>query len=170
MTNEKFTFFSKGSPFSNFFTAYFKDKDGVEYSCTEQFYMAKKALFFKDEETYKLIMEERRPHKQKRLGRKVKDFSEDAWYGDGNPAKKFMFEGNYYKYSQNNYLLEYLFKTKDTFLVEASYWDDRWGIGMEECPAANNRVNWKGKNWLGEVLTEVREILLKEEESKNYLF
>lgn len=169
-TSEKFTFFY-GGPFSNFYPVYFMDSDGVTYSCTEQYYMAKKALFFKDSFNYEKIMAETNPKQQKFFGRKVANFDKAKWYGLGtaeNPAKKIMFDGNYLKYSQNEALKKILLKTEGTTLVEASPFDTVWGIGMD----ANNyfskyRRYWKGKNWLGEVLTQVRDKLIAE---KNFLF
>lgn len=60
------------------------------------------------------------------------------------------------KFSQNPHLLEKLFATKGTTLVEASPRDCLWGIGLEaKNPKAQDRRNWRGKNLLGNILTEV---------------
>lgn len=165
----KFAFFWGGG-FSNFHPADFIDGQGVKYNCTEQYYMSKKALFFEDSESHYKIMSESNPKKQKKLGRAVLGFSESAWYGEGNPAKKYMFEGNYLKYSQNDHLKKSLLTTVGRELVEASPYDSRWGVGMSvEDLNINNKSLWKGTNWLGEVLTEVREKLIFEE-NRNFLF
>jgi len=64
------------------------------------------------------------------------------------------------KFSQNPWLLDELKSTGDTTLVEASPFDCIWGIGLRASdPAAQNRENWRGLNWLGEVLTSVRGFL-----------
>ena len=48
----------------------------------------------------------------------------------------------------------------DTTLVEASPEDRLWGIGLRKTDRrAMRRETWRGKNWLGEILTEVREEL-----------
>ena len=48
--------------------------------------------------------------------------------------------------------------TGDTEIVEASPFDKIWGIGMDENhPEAETPEKWKGTNWLGEVLTSLRE-------------
>jgi len=52
-----------------------------------------------------------------------------------------------------------LLRTEGT-LVEASPYDVIWGIGLKSTdPDAQSRATWKGLNWLGEVLTKVRDTL-----------
>ena len=48
-------------------------------------------------------------------------------------------------------------------MVEAAPRDTIWGIGLgAKNPKARNRQEWRGKNWLGEILTQVREELMAE--------
>jgi len=170
---ERYRFFW-GGEFSNFHTSYFTDAEGATYSCTEQYYMAKKALFFEDQYHYEKIMNEKCPRTQKKYGRKVVNFDEKKWYGefaDENPAKKYMYEGNYLKYTQNKKLKNMLINTAiNGDLVEASPYDKLWGMGMraDEFGATCKRF-WRGKNWLGEILTKIRDEIIEEEE-KNFLF
>jgi ribA/ribD-fused uncharacterized protein len=67
----------------------------------------------------------------------------------------------YFKFSQNPELLKQLLSTKGTILVEASPTDTLWGVGMNYY---DDRIldpaNWRGKNWLGEVLTALRDCYL----------
>lgn len=52
--------------------------------------------------------------------------------------------------------------------MEASPSDKIWGIGLSQNdPRASDRSKWRGTNWLGEILTEVREELLKSESQKD---
>ena len=47
-------------------------------------------------------------------------------------------------------------------LVEASPIDRIWGISLSQDDSkAGDGSKWRGTNWLGEILTEVREKILK---------
>ena len=157
---EKFTYFwSNKSPFSNWHKAEFTEH-GIQYSCSEQYMMHHKALLFNDHDIAEQILKTSNPGKQKALGRKVKGFDEKKWEEN---CKQVVYQGNYLKFTQNEPLLKRLLKTKGTTLVEASPVDNIWGIGLaEDDPRAKSRETWQGKNWLGEVLTELRDHLIKE--------
>ncbi|MCA9173540.1 MAG: NADAR family protein [Planctomycetales bacterium] len=164
---EEFTFFWDG-PFSQWEPCYFEIED-VEYNCAEQFMMAEKARLFGDEHTLEMIMETDVPGTQKALGRQVAGFSKAAWEDDddtenGRPyCWNIVWRGNMAKFSQNSYLLDLLLATDGTTLVEASPEDHIWGIGLAEGhPGCYSRDTWQGLNWLGEVLTNVREHLKHE--------
>ena len=65
------------------------------------------------------------------------------------------------KFSQNKELLEFLIKTKQRILVEASSVDKIWGIGLGVNEnQIDNPLIWKGKNLLGFALMEVRDELI----------
>lgn len=50
--------------------------------------------------------------------------------------------------------------------MEAAPRDRTWGIGMgAKNPKATDRTQWRGKNWLGQALTDVR-TELEEEDSR----
>lgn len=154
--NEKFTFFWRG-PFSQWFNSPFIVY-GSLYNCAEQFMMASKARFFNDQKTLEKIMNEDSPKIQKALGREVKNFVQFEWDA---VARSLVYRGNIAKFSQNPKLCEKLVGTKGTTLVEASPVDRIWGIGLsEDSPDALDRKNWRGKNWLGETLTKVREDIM----------
>lgn len=71
--------------------------------------------------------------------------------------------GNRAKFLDNPDLLEKLFGTEGTTIVEASPDDHIWGNGLAETdPDALDRQKWKGSNWLGEVLTKLRDDLISE--------
>lgn len=119
-----------------------------------------KALLFDDQEIAEKVLKSSNPGSQKALGRKVKNFDQKVWTEN---ARKIVYKANEAKFKQNEHLLKKLLKTKDTTLVEASPVDPIWGIGLaEDNPHAHNRHTWRGKNWLGQVLTKLREDILAE--------
>jgi ribA/ribD-fused uncharacterized protein len=157
---EKFTFFWGERPFSQWSPSEFT-VDGRKYNTAEQYMMDQKAAFFGDEEIRKDIMEAIHPADQKRLGRQVKGFDTERWQ---LVCKDFVYKGNYEKFKQNADMKEALFATAGTILVEASPKDKIWGIGLKkEDPRCQDRSTWQGTNWLGEVLTKVRDDLMAEE-------
>jgi ribA/ribD-fused uncharacterized protein len=158
---EKFTFFWRSqSPFSQWHPARFLI-DGVEFNCAEQYMMYGKAKLFADEEMALKIQKSKTPIQQKTLGRKVRHFDEKIWESN---CKRIVYDGNYAKFAQNEELKRILIGTKGTTLVEASPMDRIWGVGLaEEDPRIKDKKSWRGKNWLGEILTQVRENLLNDE-------
>ncbi len=170
---EVFTLFWDG-PFSQWYPCYF-EIDDVEYNCAEQFMMAEKARLFQDWDTLEMIMDSESPATQKALGRAVDGFEEARWQSDDTHNDQpvcwnIVWRGNVAKFSQNDYLYEILCETSGTTLVEASPVDTIWGIGLgQEDPRCHHREAWRGMNWLGEVLTEVREYLKKHPELREHL-
>ena len=69
------------------------------------------------------------------------------------------------QFSQNPELCAALLATQGTTLVEASPRDCVWGIGLGARNwKAQQRQHWRGTNWLGEILTLVREELAAKKE------
>lgn len=131
--------------------------DGVPYLNAEQWMMAKKALLFNDEEVLKQILSAGSPAEAKALGREVRNFDSNIWNA---VAYSIVVEGNKYKFSQHEKLKEFLLSTKNKILVEASPADTIWGIGLpQDNSKAYNPFDWRGLNWLGFALMEVRDLL-----------
>ncbi len=138
------------------------EADGVEYCCAEQFMMAEKARMFGDKEMLFRIMETTIPKEMKGYGRAVSGFEKEVWDA---ACYEIVKRGNEAKFSQNPELWEFLRKTKNRILVEASPRDRIWGIGMgRDDPDAQCPLKWRGTNLLGFALTEVRDALLEKEE------
>ena len=153
--SEKFTFFY-GGPASQWAASTFAI-DGVKYNCAEQYMMAQKAILFDDAAALQIIMNTDNPKIQKAAGRTVKGFDKILWEQN---AKLFVYRANLAKFTQNGEFLEWLLATDGTTLVEASPWDKIWGIGLDASdPKAKDRLTWEGTNWLGEIITQVREDL-----------
>lgn len=137
----------------------------IQFNCSEQYMMFYKALTFHDYEIAEKILTAEEPHEQKTLGRQVKKFNVDEW---SNVAKMIVYEGCYLKFTQNQDLKDELLKTKGALLVEASPTDTIWGIGRGGYEKGIDDVKtWKGSNWLGEVLTVLRDNL-EEDNHCNY--
>jgi len=61
------------------------------------------------------------------------------------------------KFSQNANLLKEMEETGEKEFVECAPRDRRWGIGLGIAnPKCSNKSKWRGKNWLGECLSEAR--------------
>lgn len=128
--------------------------NGIEYNCAEQWMMAEKARLFKDNDTLMSIMTTSNPSTQKSLGKQVKGFDKEKWE---TVAREVVYLGNLAKFTQNHDLLELLYDTDEEELVEASPTDCIWGIGLaEHDPAALDKSQWRGTNWLGECIMRVR--------------
>lgn len=144
-------FFNKG-PLSQWFPALF-EVNGITYNCAEQYMMAMKAELFGDKATQEKIMITSDPRHQKLLGREVANFDPTKWNA---VAKDVVYRGNLAKFSTNK-LKNVLLSTGEMELVEANPGDKVWAIGLSiDDPAREDKANWQGTNWLGEVLMQVR--------------
>lgn len=132
--------------------------EGITYPTAEHFMMAEKARLFGDEEIYKKILSAPGPDVAKKLGRLVRNFDGKIW---SEKCVEIVIRGNEAKFGQNQPLQAFLTGTGDSVLVEASPYDQIWGIGMDENhPEAKVPKNWKGQNLLGFALMAVRSRLL----------
>lgn len=147
------------SCFSQWFESPF-EVDGVTYSTAEHFMMAEKARLFADMDTLRRILVATTPAEVKGLGREIKGFNDELWL-----ERRFgiVIAANLNKFSQNRELLEFLLRTGDQVIVEASPVDSIWGIGLAaDDPRARNPKMWEGQNLLGFALMHVRDQLRTE--------
>ena len=130
-------------------------RNGIVYCCAEQFMMAEKARFFKDDDALVKIMSSDSPATHKRVGRQVKNYNDDEWR---SVSRYVVFIGNMAKFLQNTDLKEKLLATGNKTIVEASPYDALWGVALGPW---NDEIldeqNWQGQNWLGKELRSVRE-------------
>lgn len=142
------------------FTAEVETETGLQslrFECCEQYMMYGKAALFKDWGIAAKIMETSDPSRHKSLGRQVKGFVDFVWQ---QHCREIVRQGNLHKFSQNDNLRRKLLATGDRTLVEASPKDTIWGIGLaSNDPRALNPSQWRGTNWLGEALMQVRKEL-----------
>jgi len=131
--------------------------NGHKYYYAEQYMMAEKARLFKDKEGLQQIMKSKDPKEIKDFGKKVRNFNQVLW----DKAKyAIVLNGNYFKFSRNKEMRDFLLETGNKILVEASPLDTIWGIGLSESDEkAYNPYLWRGQNLLGFALMEVRDDL-----------
>lgn len=150
---------------SNFQPAKFTVKvDGkvCNFHNSEQYFMYIKAITFHDDKIAEQILREGiDPKKAKKLGRKVSNYDNDVW---DKLRYRVMLKANMLKYTQNEQLKKNLLDPKfdGKHFVEASPFDNIWGIMCDERDAKDDQSNWNGLNLLGQVLDEVREKLSNE--------
>ena len=153
------------SSLSQWYIKDFKENDLV-FNCMEKYMMYNKALLFDDKDIANKILNTNQPKAIKELGRKVKNFNDELW---DKMKYKIVFTGNYYKFSQNADLRNFLLSTKNKVLVEASPYDKVWGIKMKyDDENIENPFCWKGENLLGFALMQVRDEIKRV--YKNYDF
>ena len=128
-----------------------------KFTSTEQGFMFLKALYFKDYDTAKEILNTDDPDKCRRLGRQVKNYDDSEW---SRIRYILFYDLNLQKYTQDGSLKAKLM-SKDfdgKKFVEASPIDLIWGIGMgERDKGVENENKWKGLNYLGRILTTIRD-------------
>ncbi|KAK0355347.1 hypothetical protein LTR91_013226 [Friedmanniomyces endolithicus] len=144
--------------------------DGVSFNCAEQYMMYRKALLFKDTATAAEILKTTSPRKQKGLGRQIQGYDQAKWE---EARIAIVQRGNLLKFSQCTNvasmkmddvgepvpLKSLLLATGVHDLVEASPFDEIWGIGFKaEVALSVSRAQW-GQNLLGKALMYVREEL-----------
>lgn len=155
-----FVFFWGAAPPQGVFSNWYKhsfEHEGKRFNCSEQYMMYAKAVVFDDESTAAKIMKEKDPREQKALGRQVKNFDAGKWMA---VCQDIMVPALVSKFEQDPYALEVMLSTEDAIIVEASPFDNIWGIGLSaDNPNAQIPGRWKGKNYLGNVLMRARDEL-----------
>jgi ribA/ribD-fused uncharacterized protein len=147
-------FFGRYTPFSNFYRCDIT-VEGHKYNCVEQYLQHKKAANMGDDIIAQKVLTLADPATQKYEGKKAKGQTQ-LWT---SVAKVTVHKAVFAKFQQHPKLLEYLMATNNKILAEASK-DTDWGIGSTlNDPHSLNTGSWQGKNWLGEILVQVRQEL-----------
>lgn len=154
ITNNFVLFFSKNDMMSNFYSKQFKHQKHI-FSNSEQAFMWRKAIFFKDYEiAYQILTNAKQPNYAKSLGRKVKNFNDATW---DKVRYDIMKEVVRDKLNQFDDLKEFIKNNKDKTFVEASPFDAIWGVKLSENDEKIlDPSNWKGQNLLGEVYNDLK--------------
>jgi ribA/ribD-fused uncharacterized protein len=142
--------------FSQWFESSFT-VDNITYKTAEHWMMAHKALLFGDRNIFDKIIKCDKPGEAKELGRQVLGYDDQTWN-----EKKFEIVklGNIHKFNQQTKFADYLLKTENRVLVEASPVDTIWGIGLsQDSNDIENIYAWRGQNLLGFALMATRDFL-----------
>ena len=144
-------FFTSASPLSNFYECDFVH-DGLPYKTLEHFLQREKAIFAEKPTEAEKIRNAASPAIAKRLGDSIV-VKEEEWLAH---AKDALRRAAKQKFTQDQYLKQYLLETEDTILAEASK-NNIWGVGLTLSDKnLGNTKDWTGKNLLGNILMDVR--------------
>jgi ribA/ribD-fused uncharacterized protein len=131
---------------------------GEIFATAEHYVMVSKARLFGDEAIAAHIVKSTAPEEAIELGREVRGFDHTTWldfrYG-------IVVDANLAKFTHRPELGVYLTQhTGRKILVDADPNDALWGIGLSANDIrARKPSEWRGMNWLGFALMEVREAL-----------
>lgn len=166
LSESYYYFWETKHPFSQWHKCKF-EIDNKIFTSAEQYMMYEKAMLFSDFESAEKILNTNNVREQKQLGRLVKNFDNELWKLN---APNIVYNGNKEKFRQNNGFLNLLLSTKGQTIVEASPDDNIWGIGLTKDQEESKSIfTWKGTNWLGIVLTELREEFIGNKFENGYL-
>lgn len=122
------------------------------------------SVFFNDSVTARDIMDNFRPNKLEELGRKIRNYDLHSW---SRYCRSYLRQGNFAKFSQNPNIRQQLIdNVRNGELVYAVVDDCLLGVGLkDEDGRLYQKKSWKGKNLLGRALMEVRDMLMKNEQT-----
>uniref|UniRef100_A0A914M4E8 NADAR domain-containing protein n=1 Tax=Meloidogyne incognita TaxID=6306 RepID=A0A914M4E8_MELIC len=177
-------FLGPTDPFSNFFYSKFHF-EGEEFSCVEMAFVVKRLRLLELHSMAAEAMSFVHMNTPNQSNNKWGDGHprELKWYGAEGLTKATPYNRSKVttkmekdlieaivkqKFRQNEYLEKLLKATNGLYIVEASP-DKRWGVGfkkheqnqLKDYTPKNKKY---GQNWMGEILTKLREKLIKEEQ------
>lgn len=150
-----YPFFTKKYIFSNHRQCVFT-LDNIEWCCSEQYYMYWKAKSFPGNENAEWqIVNSRDPKEMKQIGSRLKNFDPELW---DEKCREIMMRGCRAKFEENQEFRAELFRTAGMVLAETNPTDFRWGVAVRtDDPNCRDYIKWRGSNWLGFILTQIRE-------------
>ncbi|MBF4999201.1 NADAR family protein [Nocardia sp. BSTN01] len=127
----------------------------LTFRTAEHYMMWRKATLFGDTATAEQVVAAEHPREAKTLGRRVAGIDEKVWEAE---RYAIVVAASTAKFGQHEHLREFLVRTSDRVLVEASPVDRIWGIGLAaDDPRAEDPARWQGLNLLGFALMDARD-------------
>lgn len=157
--DDKQGFWGEQSPCSNFHSSDF-EVDDVTFHWNEQYYHYEKAVFLEDEAAKASLLQCTSPQACLKVGKELnKKLDLPKWRAEH--GLDVMYKGCLEKFRQNPNLKRFLLSTEDRTLIEASPYDDFWGVKLHLRDTENlkDESKWKGLNHLGKILVKVRDTL-----------
>lgn len=109
-------------------------------------------------ESYDGIYKGKSPREAKALGRMIKEYDDKAWNAERDNIMLIALSAKFDSFPQFRRFLE---EHKDKTFVEASPYDNIWGIKLpENHPDALNPSKWRGENRLGKCINKLIELKL----------
>lgn len=134
-----------------------KSSRKLRFDNGEKYMMMGKASVFGDTEILQKMQEISDPRALKDWGQRVRQFDQGIWDAVNMIIVTL---GNFYKFSQDDELYDFMKSTGSRCFVEGSRKDKIWGVGLYwNDPLIENADNWKGQNKLGQCLNIVRDML-----------
>ncbi|MCY9865011.1 NADAR family protein [Vibrio coralliirubri] len=152
ITDKYVFFFTAQDIFSQWHPSPFTVR-GYAFKTAEHYMMFYKAKYFGDHQKAQEALEAPTPKQAKAIGKLVTPFIKSVWDTQALVAVK---QASLAKFRQNKTLRAELLRHAGKTFVEASSTDCLWGVGLaENDPRILDPKNWRGKNQLGVILTEV---------------
>ena len=149
-------FFTDRTVFSNHHGCQI-EYQGTMFSSSEQLHMTLRARYCGDEVAESTILGENNPREIKKMTNRrdfIKGFSSSDW---ANVKLEIMAKCQILKYGQDAHLASALLATQET-LLETSPGDHYWGSAADIGQILETG-NWRGQNFLGRLLTQLRRII-----------
>lgn len=137
---------------------FFSRSDRQWFESSEHYFMWRKAQHFGDKIAAAHMNKHAKfPATLKQIGKQVAGFDREEWKIVCRPIMR---QACLMKFGQNHDARQLLLSTAPLKLVEASPTDELWGIKRPITdPRAFIKSEWRGANWLGEELGQVRTTL-----------
>ena len=153
-TKDVTIFFSRESPFSNFYRSIFEIEE-QRYTSVEQYLSYNKAIIFDEPDLATELLHIDEPKILKQKVKRLRKYDEDIWIDRAPALLKSALAA---KFEQDDDLKQALVETGSTVLGEASPSDFFFGIGMSlNRHRAVDRSSWTGENLQGRTLMWVRD-------------